>query len=62
MVNLKKRVYTHVASTIASDLNRLWKNDWDIDSIIVSGGGSIPLAEFLISSVEGNVIPITQEH
>ena len=45
VVNLKKRVYTHVASTIASDLNRLWKNDWDIDAIIVSGGGSIPLAE-----------------
>lgn len=58
VVNLKKRVYTHAASAIASDLNRLWKNDWDIDSIIVSGGGSIPLGEFLIPSVEGNVIPI----
>lgn len=58
MVNLKNRVFTHSASAIASDLNRLWKNDWDIDSIIVSGGGSIPLAEFLIPSVEGNVIPI----
>ena len=58
MTNLKKRVFTHAASAIASDLNRLWKNDWDIDSIIVSGGGSIPLAEFLIPSVEGNVIPI----
>ncbi|MGM0655061.1 MAG: ParM/StbA family protein [Thermodesulfobacteriota bacterium] len=56
--NLKKRVYTHAASIIASDLNRLWKDDWDIDTIIVSGGGSIPLAEFLIPSVEGNVIPI----
>ncbi|WP_320042868.1 ParM/StbA family protein [uncultured Desulfobacter sp.] len=58
VLNLKKRVYTHAASTIASDLNRLWKNDWDIDNIIISGGGSIPLAEFLIPSVEGNVIPI----
>lgn len=58
VVNLKKRVYTHAASAIGSDLNRLWKNDWDIDSIIVSGGGSIPLAEFLVPSVEGNVIPI----
>jgi len=58
VLNLKKRVYTHAASTISSDLNRLWKNDWDIDTIIVSGGGSIPLAEFLIPSVEGNVVPI----
>jgi len=60
VINLKKRVYTHAASTIASDLNRLWKNDWDIDSIIVSGGGSIPLAEFLMPSVEGTVIPIPE--
>ncbi|MGD9824823.1 ParM/StbA family protein [Desulfobacter sp.] len=58
VLNLKKRVYTHAASAIASDLNRLWKNDWDIDSIIVSGGGAIPLAEFLVPSVDGNVIPI----
>ena len=58
IVNLKKRVYTHAASAIASDLSRLWENDWDIDSIIISGGGSIPLAEFLIPDIQGNVIPI----
>ncbi len=58
IVNLKKRVYTHAASAIASDLNRLWENDWDIDSIIISGGGSIPLAEYLIPEIEGSVIPI----
>jgi plasmid segregation protein ParM len=56
--NLKKRVYGHAASAIASDLNRLWENDWDIDSIILSGGGSIELAEYLAPNVQGNVIPI----
>jgi len=56
--NLKKRVYSHSASAIASDLNRLWENDWDIDSIILSGGGSIELAEYLSPNIEGNVIPI----
>ena len=58
--NLKKRVYTHAASAIASDLNRLWENDWDIDSIILSGGGSVELAEYLTSSIDGNVIPISK--
>jgi len=58
--NLKKRVYTHSASAIASDLNRLWENDWDIDSIILSGGGSIELAEYLSPNIDGNVIPIPQ--
>ncbi len=58
--NLKKRVYTHSAAAIASDLNRLWENDWDIDSIILSGGGSIELAGYLSPNIEGNVIPITK--
>jgi plasmid segregation protein ParM len=56
--NLKKRVYTHAASTIASDLNRLWENDWDIDSIILSGGGSVELSKYLTPNIEGNVISI----
>ncbi len=61
ITNLKKRVYTHAASAIASDLNRLWENDWDIDSIILSGGGSLELAEFLSPSIDGNVIPIPRK-
>jgi len=59
--NLKKRVYTHSASAIATDLNRLWEHDWDMDTILLSGGGSIPLAEYLIPSIEGNVIPISRD-
>lgn len=61
ITNLKKRVYTHAAAAIAADLNRLWENDWDIDSIILSGGGSIELADYLIPNIEGNVIPISKE-
>lgn len=61
ILNLKKRVYTHTASAIAADLARLWENDWDIDSIILSGGGSVPLAEYLIPGIEGNVIPIQKD-
>lgn len=56
--NLKKKVYSKASATIASDLNRLWENDWDIDSIILTGGGSIELAEYLTGSIKGNVIPI----
>ncbi|SDU21125.1 ParM/StbA family protein [Desulfobacula phenolica] len=56
--NLKKRVYTHAASAIASDLNRLWENDWDMDSILLSGGGSVELAKYLSPNIDGNVIPI----
>lgn len=58
LTNLKKKVYTHAATAIAADVNRLWENDWDIDSIILSGGGSMELAPFIQSLVQGNVIPI----
>jgi plasmid segregation protein ParM len=56
--NLKKKVYSQAASAIASNLNHLWENDWDIDSIILSGGGSIELAEYLAANIKGNVIPV----
>lgn len=59
--NLKKRVYTHAASAIASDLNRLWENDWDMDSILLSGGGSVELAKYLSPNIDGNVIPIEND-
>jgi len=61
IINLKKRIYTHAASAIATDLARLWENDWDIDTIVLSGGGSIPLAQYLIPNIEGNVIPIQKD-
>ncbi|WP_300464779.1 ParM/StbA family protein [Desulfobacula sp.] len=56
--NLKKRVYTHAASAIASDLNRLWENEWDMDTILLSGGGSVELAAYLTPNINGNIIPI----
>ena len=58
ILNLKKRVYNHTASAISRDLTRLWEDDWDIDSIILSGGGSNEIGEYLAAKIEGNIIPI----
>jgi plasmid segregation protein ParM len=59
--SLKNKIYSQAATTIASDLNRRWENDWDIDTIILSGGGSVELAEYLAPSIKGNVIPIQSD-
>ncbi len=59
--NLKKRVFAHAASAIASDLNRLWHNDWDMDTVILSGGGSVALGEFLSPLIKGNLIVPPQQ-
>lgn len=56
--NLKKKVYAHTAASIAADLNRLWENDWDMDAVILSGGGSMELAEYLAGEIQGNIIPV----
>ncbi len=60
ITNLKKRVYKHFSSAITSDLARLWADDWDLDSILLSGGGSLELAEYLLPNIEGEIIPISK--
>jgi plasmid segregation protein ParM len=60
ITNLKKRVYKHFSSAITSDLTRLWADDWDLDSILLSGGGSLELAEYLLPNIEGEIIPISK--
>ncbi|MCD4742797.1 MAG: ParM/StbA family protein [Desulfobacteraceae bacterium] len=60
ITNLKKRVYSHFASAITSDLTRLWADDWDLDSILLTGGGSLELIEYLLPNIEGGVIPISK--
>lgn len=58
IANLRDKVFSHSASAIASDINRLWAEDWDIDSIVLTGGGSMALAKHLEPFVDGNVIPM----
>ncbi len=50
--------YDLVSKYIADTINRLWDNDWDIDTIILTGGGSIALEKHLKSHIIGNVISI----
>ncbi|MDH3829783.1 MAG: hypothetical protein OET21_20325, partial [Desulfobacterales bacterium] len=55
---IRDQVYSQLASTIANDLDRLWADDWDIDTIILTGGGCRELAKYLHPLITGNVIPI----
>lgn len=55
---LKDAVFSHAASIIASDVSRLWADDWDIDAIIISGGGAMELAKFLQPLIAGNILPV----
>jgi plasmid segregation protein ParM len=55
---IRDAVFAHAASIIASDLDRLWADDWDIDVIVISGGGAMELAKFLQPLIAGNILPV----
>jgi len=53
-----KAAFTALAGRVATEANRLWADDWDLDAIVVSGGGGAVLAPFLAPLLEGEVIPV----
>lgn len=58
ITNLKQKVYEHAATSIVADMNRLWVDDWDIEDILITGGGSRELIDYLSQSIDGNIIPV----
>ncbi|MBW1693370.1 MAG: ParM/StbA family protein [Deltaproteobacteria bacterium] len=55
---LRDQVFSNSAGIIANDIERLWAEDWDIDTIVLTGGGSMELARYLKPLITGNVIPL----
>jgi len=56
--SIRDQVYARLAELIASEIERLWAEDWDIDKILFTGGGSMVLAQFLMPLIIGNMIPV----
>jgi plasmid segregation protein ParM len=55
---LTDHVMGQLATEIASSANELWADDWDIDSIVISGGGGAVLAPYISPLVQGRVMPV----
>ncbi|MDE0853137.1 MAG: ParM/StbA family protein [Nevskia sp.] len=58
LTTLAQQAYTQLAARIATEANRLWADDWDLDAIIVTGGGGLTLAPYLQQQIEGEVLPM----
>ena len=54
---LRDQAHSLLAGKMAEVINKLWAQDWDIDTIILTGGGSNELAKYLEPLIPGNVIP-----
>lgn len=51
-------VFSQLATAIASEVDRLWSDDWDIDTIVLTGGGGAALARHLQPLINGQVIVV----
>lgn len=52
---IRDQIYAQLATTIAGDMDRLWAGDWDIDTIVLTGGGCQDLAAHLQPLITGNI-------
>lgn len=55
---IRDQVFKQASEALANDIDRLWTDDWDIDTIILSGGGCMELTPYLKPLISGNVIPV----
>ncbi len=53
LVELREQVIRQLATAIVSDMERLWADDWDLEFILLAGGGSADLAPALEELIEG---------
>lgn len=53
-----KQAFGALATRVATEANRLWSDDWDLDAVVVTGGGGAVLAPYLQPLLEGEVIPV----
>jgi len=58
LTKVVEQAYQQLAAKIASEVNLLWADDWDLDCIVITGGGGATLAPYLSKLLEGEVLPM----
>lgn len=58
LTRMRDAVFASTAQIIAGDAERLWADDWDMDAILITGGGAMELAALLTPLISGQVIPV----
>ena len=55
---LVEESFSKLASSIAAEVERLWADDWDIDLMVITGGGGAALAKYLQPALNGEVMTL----
>jgi len=62
LTKVKNEVFGRLATAVASDMERIWVDDWDLDLVLITGGGGEALYEYLKPLVQGELALLkTQE-
>lgn len=61
LAELRDEVLKQLATSIVSDMERLWIEDWDLEFILLCGGGSADLAPILETMVHGQTRVVSAE-
>jgi plasmid segregation protein ParM len=55
---ITEQVFGQLATAVANEVDRLWVDDWDMDTMVITGGGGAVLAKYLQPLLKGHVTPI----
>jgi plasmid segregation protein ParM len=55
---LTEQVFNQLAGAVAGEVERLWADDWDMDAMVITGGGGAVLARYLTPLLNGHVLPV----
>jgi plasmid segregation protein ParM len=58
---LTDQVFSQLATSIANEVDRLWVDDWDIDAMVITGGGGAVLAKYLKPLLNGVIMETDPE-
>jgi plasmid segregation protein ParM len=58
---LTEHVFTQLSADIAAQANELWADEWDMDRILLTGGGGAVLAPYLIPMLHGRAEVVEDE-
>ena len=56
--SLTDQVFSQLATAVANEVDRLWVDDWDIDAMVITGGGGAVLAKYLQPLLNGEVMTL----
>jgi len=55
---MTEQVFGQLATSVANEVDRLWADDWDMDAIVITGGGGAVLAKHLQPLLKGEVLAL----